>query len=132
MKMVIGGAFQGKTAYAQRTFGISEEDWADGEVCTSGELFHCRGVRHFHEFIKRSMLRKENLSMFAKELCSKNPDIVIVTNELGYGVVPPDRFDREFRETDARICTELAAFSDEVHRVVCGLGVVLKSPQGKD
>ena len=29
----------------------------------------------------------------------KNPDIVLVSNELGYGVVPIDAFDRNYRET---------------------------------
>jgi adenosylcobinamide kinase/adenosylcobinamide-phosphate guanylyltransferase len=60
------------------------------------------------------------------ELIEKNPDIVIVTNELGYGVVPMDAMDRKVRETDGRICEALAAFSNEVHRVSCGLGIVIK------
>ena len=51
---------------------------------------------------------------------SENPEVVIVTNELGYGVVPVDAFDRNFREATGRVCTQLAEAADEVCRVVCG------------
>ena len=49
-----------------------------------------------------------------------------MTNELGYGIVPIDPFDRSWRELTGRICTELAEHADEVTRVVCGIPVVLK------
>ena len=62
----------------------------------------------------------------AEELLEKNPDICVVTNELGYGVVPADAFDRKYREATGRICEKLAAGSDEVHRVICGIGTVIK------
>lgn len=126
MKLVIGGAFQGKTHYAEETFGIDPGEWCDGYSCTRNEIYHCRGIKHFHEFVKRSLQNGNDLEGFADDLYSRNPGIVIVTNELGYGVVPADAFDRKFRETDGRICTELAAKADEVHRLVCGIGVVIK------
>ena len=60
------------------------------------------------------------------KLLQENPRIVLVTNELGYGIVPIDPFDRSWRELTGRICTELAEHADEVIRVVCGIPVVLK------
>ena len=60
------------------------------------------------------------------KLLQENPRIVLVTNELGYGIVPIDPFDRSWRELTGRICTELAEHADEVTRVVCGIPVVLK------
>ena len=62
----------------------------------------------------------------AGALADENPDIVIVSDEIGYGIVPVDAFDREYRETVGRICTELAVYSDKVYRVVCGIGVPVK------
>ncbi|MCI9019059.1 MAG: cobinamide kinase, partial [Lachnospiraceae bacterium] len=53
-------------------------------------------------------------------------EAVIVVNELGSGVVPIDAFDRNYRETTGRICCELAKKAREVHRVVCGIGMVIK------
>lgn len=59
-------------------------------------------------------------------LMEENPNVIIVTNELGYGIVPMERFDREYREKCGRICCELAKEANEVHRVVCGIGEVIK------
>ena len=52
--------------------------------------------------------------------------IILVSDEVGYGVVPVDAFDRAYRERVGRICTELAAFSQKVTRVICGAGMVIK------
>ena len=61
-----------------------------------------------------------------EELTEKNPSLVVVTNELGCGVVPVDAFDREYRERTGRVCTVLAAASDEVYRVICSVGLRIK------
>ncbi|MCC8106707.1 MAG: bifunctional adenosylcobinamide kinase/adenosylcobinamide-phosphate guanylyltransferase, partial [Clostridiales bacterium] len=63
---------------------------------------------------------------FADWIYHKNPDLIIVSTELGYGIVPMEPNDRLWRETVGRVCTSLASKSDEVVRVVCGLGTWLK------
>ena len=51
MEMVIGGAFQGKAAFAEKMYpGIS---WVKGNEISREELFSARGVVGFHEFIKK-------------------------------------------------------------------------------
>ena len=131
MKLVIGGVFQGKTSYAKDTYHI-QEGWIDGHSCGMEEIFSCRGIHHFHEYAKR-MLRDGSLldlehqaEGFAEKLFQRNPDIVIVSNELGCGVVPVDKEDRIWRELVGRLCTSLAERSDEVVRVMCGIGMKLK------
>ena len=74
---------------------------------------------------------RENIAEL-EELLQKNPEICIVTNELGYGVVPIEPFDRKWREKTGRICTELAAKADSVTRVVCGIGILLKGEEKHD
>ena len=49
-----------------------------------------------------------------------------VSQEVGYGVVPMDAFDRKYREAVGRVCTGLASKSKKVTRVVCGIGTVIK------
>ena len=56
----------------------------------------------------------------------KTSDIILISNELGYGVVPIDKFDREYRETTGRVCTRLAKKSKSVVRIICGMECVLK------
>jgi len=40
--------------------------------------------------------------------------------------VPVDRMEREYREQTGRVCTRLAAYSEKVYRVMCGIGQVIK------
>nr|WP_296005470.1 bifunctional adenosylcobinamide kinase/adenosylcobinamide-phosphate guanylyltransferase [uncultured Blautia sp.] len=126
MKLVIGGAFQGKKAYVKQHLKIKEEDMADGKDASYEALFHCRCIYHFHEWIKKGIEEKWDLKNLAEELLKRNPEVLIITNELGYGVVPVDAFDRTYRETTGRICTEIAAVCEQVIRVSCGLGMVIK------
>lgn len=124
MELIVGGAYQGQLAYAQKRF--PEIEWLDGSLCKKEELFQGQGVYDFQELIRRQMQAGDELTDFAKELWEKNPDLIIVTNEVGSGVVPMERFWRDYREKTGRICTELAAVSLRVHRVVCGIGTVIK------
>lgn len=123
--MIIGGAFQGKLKYAQDKFKI--EKWIDGASCEEEEIFSCEGINHFHEYIRRQMDEGRSMAGFAEKIKKLNPELIIISNEIGYGIVPMDRFEREYREKVGRICTELASFSTQVHRVVCGVGMVIKN-----
>ncbi len=126
MKMVIGGACQGKTAYAKKLY--PEVEWSDGAVCALEEIFTCKGVVHFHTYIRRWM--EENMEETAEHLTEKikikNPNLIIVTDEIGYGLVPIEASDRAYREKTGRICTILASCSERVDRVVCGIGMRIK------
>ena len=124
MKMIIGGAFQGKTALAMEKYpDIVGVDGADADWKLRGTA---KGILNFHEFIRNEMQKKKDVSGLAEQLISCNPDVVLVSDEVGYGVVPIDAFDRAYREAVGRICTKLAAYSSDVTRVVCGIGTVIK------
>ena len=96
MILVTGGCFQGKTDYACETFHIAKEEAADGMDCPMEAIYETKLLYHFHEYIKRCMEANQELDL--EELERRNPDIVLVTNELGYGVVPIDKFDRAYRQ----------------------------------
>lgn len=124
MILVTGGCFQGKTAYACEVFGVRREDTADGMSCPLDTIYSTKLLYHFHEYIRRLMEAGKEFSL--ESLMEKNPDIILVTNELGYGVVPIDQFDRAYREKTGRVCCQAAKEAKEVHRVVCGIGTVIK------
>lgn len=126
MILITGGAFQGKKAYAIETCSLDEAETIDGENCSWEDIFKARGIFHFHAYIRRSLEEGRDLKTLAKDLVLRNPEAVVVVNELGSGVVPIDVFDRNYRETTGRICCELAKEAREVHRVVCGIGMVIK------
>ena len=52
-------------------------------------------------------------------------DLVIVTNEVGLGIVPAFRSGRVFRDLLGEVNQRFAALSDEVHLVVAGRVLVI-------
>lgn len=126
MKLVIGGAYQGKREYASRQYHISETGWMDGKVCSGNDLLSAEAVHDFHVLIRRQLREGQDVLQFARDLCEKNPQIVVVSDEVGYGIVPVEAEERAWREACGRVCTVLAEHADEVVRVCCGIGRRIK------
>ena len=53
--------------------------------------------------------------------------VILVTNEVGSGIVPPDAVSRLFRDVAGRVNRLAAAEADEVYLSVSGLAVEIKS-----
>jgi adenosylcobinamide kinase / adenosylcobinamide-phosphate guanylyltransferase len=51
---------------------------------------------------------------------------VIITNEVGMGIVPGDKMSRDFRDIAGRINQRMAAEADSVYLVVAGIPVKIK------
>lgn len=124
MKMIIGGAFQGKTLLAKKTY--PDLVWINGSEADWKIIASAQGILCFHEFIRKEMQAGNDVSELAERLIQLNPHVILVSDEVGYGVVPMDAFDRAYREAVGRVCTKLAAYSSQVTRVVCGIGTVIK------
>ena len=83
-------------------------------------------ITHFHEVIRRLWLEKREISAVIEEVLAKNPDITIVMDEIGYGVVPMSAEDREYRELVGHTGQLLARQAEAVYRVVCGIRTRIK------
>jgi adenosylcobinamide kinase/adenosylcobinamide-phosphate guanylyltransferase len=55
--------------------------------------------------------------------------VVIVTNEVGCGIVPETPLGRFFRDLQGRINQEAARLADQVILVVAGIPVIVKQPE---
>lgn len=59
--------------------------------------------------------------------CERCPSpVVLVTNEVGMGIVPENRLARHFRDIAGRVNQKLAQAADDVWLVVSGIGVKIK------
>lgn len=125
MELIIGGAFQGKTDYAKKEY--PNINWKEAGVMSEGELLQAEGILNFQEYIKKEIKEGRTPGNIGERLLTENPKAVIVSEEVGYGLVPTDAFEREYRETVGRICTKLASGSRKVTRVICGIGTVIKN-----
>lgn len=105
MILVTGGAFQGKTEYVRETFGES-----------------ITVINRYHLKVKEQLKEGKDPLKEAEALLAKEEDCVIISDEIGYGLVPVDAFERQYREAAGRVNCFLAKRAKQVIRVVCGIG----------
>lgn len=125
MELIIGGSYQGKTEYAH-SLGIRVEDIVDGKC---GDIFTDRKyicINNYHLLIKRLLSMNIDPLAFSKELFENNPDIVIISTEIGSGIVPIEKQERVWRESVGKTMTYLASRSQRVTRLCCGIPAVIK------
>jgi hypothetical protein len=123
IRIVTGGAFQGKKNYAQLCYpGLK---WSSGADCSFEDVKTWEAVDGFHLFIWR-WLKSGRTKEELLEMISEERDLVIVCDEIGCGLVPVDAFEREYREAVGRIMTGLTKKAVRADRVICGIGYVIK------
>jgi len=124
MRIITGGAFQGKRAFAEKLYpGV---EWTDGGRCALDEIRTCRAVYGFHEFVKRWIKQGKSWEELASLMLEENRDLILICDEIGCGLVPVDAFEREYRESTGRVMNALAVQAERVDRVVCGIGRRIK------
>ena len=124
MRIITGGAFQGKRAFAEKLYpGV---EWTDGGRCALDEIRTCRAVYGFHEFVKRWLKQGKSWEELASLMLEENRDLILICDEIGCGLVPVDAFEREYRESTGRVMNALAEQAERVDRVVCGIGRRIK------
>ncbi|MGY2047291.1 bifunctional adenosylcobinamide kinase/adenosylcobinamide-phosphate guanylyltransferase [Methylobacterium sp. JK268] len=65
------------------------------------------------------------------EACARHPGpLVLVSNEVGFGIVPDNALARRFRDEAGRLHQRLAAIADRVVLMVAGLPLTLKGDRG--
>lgn len=113
MILVTGGIAQGKLDYAMSRLGVTDYD--DGVVGDTDCIYNLQKAVMNEDFDSR-----------LDEYIMLHPHCVIICDEIGSGIVPLRREDREWREKTGRVCCELANQADAVYRVFCGIGMQLK------
>lgn len=98
MILIIGGRGAGKREFAQKTLG-----------CEPAKTLYA-----LHTLAPLPPL--EELVNYEAVIC----------DEVGCGVVPLERADRERREAIGRLCCQLAQQAQAVYRLQCGLAMRLK------
>ncbi len=132
MKFIIGGEFQGKFKYALDIANASLEEACD--ISKEEYIKSKKIIYNLNLFIKNNLAEgktQEEIEKIIYKLINENLEIVIVSTEIGYGIVPMNKFDRSYREVTGRICCMIAQKATEVHRVICGVGTVIKG-EGKN
>ena len=120
MELIIGGRCQGKLAYALNLYGLTRDS-----VCT-GRLEPKPVIYNLHIYIKEALSEGRDPEAEVLSFAESHPDTVFICDRLGCGLVPLKQEDREWRDKTGRICCLLAARAQRVHRVIAGIGQVIK------
>lgn len=74
----------------------------------------------------------ESCHHFIDTLCKSPAPVVVVSNEVGWGIVPDNALARQFRDAQGRLNQMIAARAGLVVGVMAGLPMVLKGslPEG--
>lgn len=131
MDLIIGGAFQGKKEYVKERYKIEQNEIFMGETDDypkekQGYWSHIKAIADFHLLVLRWIRSEDSIEKMTEMILDENPNIIIITNEIGCGIVPIDPKEREWREKTGRICCDLAKKANQVIRVYLSTPVVIK------
>lgn len=127
LELIIGGQSQGKLEYllGQKMYGKEE--------IAAVILEDKPVIYNIHRIVRNMLLEYKDASKVRNQVeewlnhyIERQPGGVILCNEVGSGIVPMDAFEREYRDLCGTITCMIAARANRVHRVICGIGMVIK------
>jgi len=107
MELYIGGYAQGKLEYVKSVYGDKREIWND-----------------FHLWVKESISQGKTTEEIEKDVFNRietNPELIIICDEIGNGIVPMGESERFYREYTGRLLIKIAERAEKVVRITCGL-----------
>ena len=131
MKLVIGGYAQGKlNTVLENGQGMSPVIF-DGVLPDEKQLKTIEKnqnviINHFHVWVRERLMQGGTPEEEMRAFLQNDKDCIIISDEIGNGIVPADAFEREYRERTGRLLAELADRADEVVRVICGIAQKIK------
>lgn len=137
MRIVIGGAYNGKRKYIREFFeqkGYRKIHYFEGEI--PAEKFHKEDIVSIGDFesiiLRFSYLNEEEIALkiFTElENLDSQCNLVCICTDIGRGIVPIKKQDRKLRDTCGRLYQRLFNESESVIRVWYGIPQVLKGEE---
>ena len=138
MDLIIGGYAQNKTEYAKKEYSdailyenldinriiinLKEENSARNIIINNLQLV-------IKELLSAGMKSEEvwqEIKNRILKLEGHGANLILISDEIGGGIVPMDAFDREWREVTWLILCRLAEQAQKVVRIVMGLPQIIK------
>ncbi len=134
MELVIGGCFQGKLAYVKEKLAEQGHILQEAEILEGGEMGAWnretppRVLNALHLLIRKYVMdgTPEEISPLLEGLLAEHPDLIVICDEVGCGIVPIDERERIYREIVGRTLCGLAGRAKGMERITGGLPVKIK------
>lgn len=125
MRVITGARYSGKLEYVKEVLKAAPSDILDLDEGTAGELAERMQdhpvLYHLEAFIRKALASGLDHDPIIDAYIARNPDCIIVCDEVGAGVIPCDESEEEWREAVGRLMCRLASHAGGVTRVVCGI-----------
>ena len=127
MKLIIGCYAQGKLDYVREHFPVEEKNIY--EACLPPKR---KDVTEEVVVVNRlnqwflSLESREKAGKLLEETIGAYRNLILITEEVGNGIVPMTKEDRQWRDDVGALQMELAQQADEVIRVLCKIGQKIK------
>ena len=120
MELILGGASQGKEAYAKKKYSKApfDETWQE-EILWN----------HFHRCVRlwqRQGKTLEQMQQYVDVVCAKTSHLILISNEVGNGVVPLQQEDRAYRDLVGALLIRYAKKAERVERIICQIPQKIK------
>lgn len=126
MELYIGGYAQNKlnyvlSAYRDAVLTVRDGGSEDFEAAEPADIYN-----HLHLWVKRKLEEEKEPESLIEDILADNPNCIIISDEIGNGIVPIEASEREYRERTGRMLCELASKAERVERIICGIGQRIK------
>ncbi len=109
MILIVGGYSQGKYEFAKKKFGEKRI-----------------ALKNINSYANKLFLENKDIEDAADMIIKKCYGDIIITDEIGNGIIPLEKDQRDFRDWMGRVQVLIADRADEVIRVISGLGQKIK------
>lgn len=134
--LVLGGAFQGKGDFVQQEYHIKKQDMINSleslkSCILSEENRNPMVINGFHAIIGEAVKKQEDMSFFNHWIAQEHGSFVtgnwiIISDEIGCGIVPVEKEERQIREETGRLLCRISSQADKVFRIMCGIPTQIK------
>jgi adenosylcobinamide kinase/adenosylcobinamide-phosphate guanylyltransferase len=80
----------------------------------------------YHQLHEDEAMVRARIDRFLKALVQVSCDLILVTNEVGWGIVPENPMAREYRDILGFLNRRIAEKADLVYLLCCGIPLILK------
>lgn len=126
MKLILGGYANGRTAYAMQNYQLTESDCFDAAAEPLARWNGQRLILHAEQLVNLWLEQGKEPCTEILPWLERWQNAVLITQEVGCGLVPVTPQQRQLREAVGHFNRLLAECAETVERVCCGLGMQLK------